>query len=207
MTTTTITCPSCGLAKCVPNEKLPTKSVIVTCPSCKGKFSFNYNKENLEKESTEDINSGRKYIIKNINCLIPILLLIGTTATSIVFTVLITVSVLIKSDLSSGPPIFHTILKIASALIVTFVVSVFWRKTGLYISIAKKNKERCFKNGQIILWFSNGFLLLYVIVPLFMTYVLGENNALLLWLGAVLVIPIYSILCIVGLIMVYTSKA
>jgi len=84
--------------------------------------------------------------------------------------------------------------------------TVLWRKIGLSVSEAKKDKVGKFITGLSILSFSNICLILYASAPLFMKYALGENNALLLWWGAVFVIPLYAILCFVGLIMVYTAK-
>lgn len=45
MSTSTITCPSCGFAKSVQNEKIPTNSTVVTCSKCNKKFDLQSNLE------------------------------------------------------------------------------------------------------------------------------------------------------------------
>ena len=45
----TVSCPSCGFAKNVPDDKIPAGVVKVTCPNCKESFPFGRNAaDNLE---------------------------------------------------------------------------------------------------------------------------------------------------------------
>lgn len=50
----TITCPHCGLAKDVPEGKLPKSEVQVTCPRCKQRFSLSSGRQPASQVATRD---------------------------------------------------------------------------------------------------------------------------------------------------------
>jgi len=60
MATILITCPDCGLSRELPEEKVPDRPVQVTCPRCKGSFTFIKSAERetsagLSGESSADV--------------------------------------------------------------------------------------------------------------------------------------------------------
>ncbi len=69
-----ITCPECDFSRHVPNEKVPTSSVMVTCPQCQHRFKLvrehdNVSEKALEKyiESTyEEKTNSQNNVNKNV---------------------------------------------------------------------------------------------------------------------------------------------
>ncbi|MFW6415672.1 MAG: YIP1 family protein [Thermodesulfobacteriota bacterium] len=47
-----IECPSCGFLQDVPDEKIPPKAKMATCPKCKHKFNFRADSETREEDFT-----------------------------------------------------------------------------------------------------------------------------------------------------------
>ena len=55
-----ITCPQCGFARTIPDEKIPERAEIATCPKCKHKFQFRTAGETVPRPPLlTDVPSGK----------------------------------------------------------------------------------------------------------------------------------------------------
>lgn len=53
-----VTCPHCGFGKEVPADKIPAGAVKVTCPNCKGTFSFGRNAVDTPEPPAEETGTS-----------------------------------------------------------------------------------------------------------------------------------------------------